>query len=36
VEYVNFGSAGVRVSRLCLGMMTFGRSEDRPWALDEA
>jgi 1-deoxyxylulose-5-phosphate synthase len=32
---VNFGNTGLRVSRLCLGMMTFGKAEDRPWALGE-
>jgi 1-deoxyxylulose-5-phosphate synthase len=36
VEYVSFGHTGLRVSRLCLGMMSFGRVEERPWALDEA
>jgi 1-deoxyxylulose-5-phosphate synthase len=35
VEYVNFGNTGLRVSRLCLGMMSFGAHEDRPWALGE-
>jgi 1-deoxyxylulose-5-phosphate synthase len=35
VEYVNLGRTGLRVSRLCLGMMSYGSSEDRPWALDE-
>jgi aryl-alcohol dehydrogenase-like predicted oxidoreductase len=35
VEYVNFGSTGLRVSRVCLGMMSFGKAEDRPWALGE-
>ena len=25
----------MRVSRLCLGMMSFGPHEDRPWTLDE-
>jgi 1-deoxyxylulose-5-phosphate synthase len=35
VEYVNLGRTGLRVSRICLGMMTFGPSEERPWALDE-
>jgi aryl-alcohol dehydrogenase-like predicted oxidoreductase len=35
VEYVNLGRTGLRVSRICLGMMSFGPSEDRPWALDE-
>jgi len=33
---VNLGSTGLRVSRLCLGMMSFGVHPERPWALDEA
>jgi 1-deoxyxylulose-5-phosphate synthase len=36
VEYVNLGGTGLRVSRLCLGMMSFGKHESRQWALDEA
>jgi 1-deoxyxylulose-5-phosphate synthase len=36
VEYVNLGSTGLRVSRVCLGMMSFGAHESRPWALHEA
>ncbi len=32
---VNFGSTGLRVSRLCLGMMGFGSGSDRPWVIDE-
>jgi 1-deoxyxylulose-5-phosphate synthase len=36
MEYVNLGNCGLRVSRLCLGMMSYGRHETRPWALDEA
>ena len=35
MEYVNLGSTGLRVSRLCLGMMSYGKHETRPWALDE-
>ena len=35
MEYVQFGKTGLRVSRLCLGMMSFGRHDERPWALDE-
>jgi 1-deoxyxylulose-5-phosphate synthase len=35
VEYVNLGNTGLRVSRLCLGMMSYGSFEGRPWALDE-
>jgi 1-deoxyxylulose-5-phosphate synthase len=36
LEYVNLGRTGLRVSRLCLGMMSFGASGEREWALDEA
>jgi aryl-alcohol dehydrogenase-like predicted oxidoreductase len=36
VRYVNLGNTGLRVSRVCLGMMSFGRHETRQWALDEA
>jgi aryl-alcohol dehydrogenase-like predicted oxidoreductase len=35
VKYVNLGSTGLRVSRVCLGMMSFGNDSDRPWVLDE-
>jgi aryl-alcohol dehydrogenase-like predicted oxidoreductase len=35
VDYVNFGNTGLRVSRVCLGMMSFGLSAERPWALGE-
>ncbi len=35
MEYVNLGSTGLRVSRLCLGMMSYGKHEGREWALDE-
>src|SRR5213596_466740 len=33
MQYVNLGSTGLRVSRLCLGMMSYGRHESREWAL---
>jgi 1-deoxyxylulose-5-phosphate synthase len=36
MEYVNLGGTGLRVSRLCLGMMSFGEHESREWALDES
>ncbi len=36
MDYVNLGRTGLRVSRVCLGMMSFGPFADRPWALDEA
>ena len=32
---MNLGRTGLRVSRLCLGMMSFGTHETRPWALEE-
>ena len=32
---MNLGKTGLRVSRVCLGMMSFGRHDDRPWALGE-
>ncbi len=35
MQYVNLGSAGVKVSRICLGTMTYGSSQWRPWVLDE-
>jgi 1-deoxyxylulose-5-phosphate synthase len=35
VKYVNLGSTGLRVSRVCLGMMSYGNNSDRPWVLDE-
>jgi aryl-alcohol dehydrogenase-like predicted oxidoreductase len=36
MEYTNLGASGMRVSRVCLGMMSFGDNSDRPWVLDEA
>jgi 1-deoxyxylulose-5-phosphate synthase len=36
MEYTNLGGTGLRVSRICLGMMSFGDDGDRPWVLDEA
>ena len=35
MKYVNLGGTGLRVSRVCLGMMSFGNDSDRPWVLDE-
>jgi len=35
MEYVNLGSTGTKVSRLCLGMMTYGSNKWREWVLDE-
>jgi 1-deoxyxylulose-5-phosphate synthase len=36
MEYVRFGSTGMKVSRICLGCMSYGGPSERwPWALDE-
>jgi 1-deoxyxylulose-5-phosphate synthase len=35
MDYVNLGATGVRVSRVCLGMMSFGNDSERAWVLDE-
>jgi aryl-alcohol dehydrogenase-like predicted oxidoreductase len=35
MEYVHLGATGLRVSRICLGMMSYGSSEWRDWVLDE-
>jgi len=35
MEYANLGKSGLKVSRLCLGMMTYGSSKWRDWMLDE-
>jgi aryl-alcohol dehydrogenase (NADP+) len=35
MDYVRLGRTGLKVSRLCLGCMTYGSSKWRPWVLDE-
>ena len=35
MEYVNLGSSGLKVSRICLGTMTYGSRKWRDWVLDE-
>lgn len=35
MEQVRLGTTGVKVSRICLGMMSYGDPAVRPWALDE-
>ncbi len=35
MEYVNLGHSGLKVSRICLGMMSYGTSKWRDWVLDE-
>ena len=36
MDYVRLGRTGMKVSRLCLGTMTYGTPQWRPWVLDEA
>ncbi len=35
MQYANLGRTGLKVSRICLGMMSFGTSQWRDWVLDE-
>jgi aryl-alcohol dehydrogenase (NADP+) len=35
MQFVNLGRSGLKVSRICLGTMTYGSSKWRPWVLDE-
>jgi 1-deoxyxylulose-5-phosphate synthase len=35
MQYVNLGKTGLKVSRLCLGMMSYGTSQWRDWVLNE-
>lgn len=35
MQYVNLGHTGLKVSRICLGTMTYGSSQWRDWVLDE-
>src|SRR5215208_7228922 len=34
VQYVNLGKTGMKVSRLCLGMMSYGSKQWREWVLE--
>jgi len=36
MDQVRLGASGLHVSRVCLGMMSYGDDSDRPWVLDEA
>lgn len=36
MDYVSLGRTGLKVSRLCLGMMTYGSPSWRDWVLPEA
>src|SRR6202050_865801 len=33
MRYTNLGETGLSVSRVCLGMMSFGNDSDRPWVV---
>jgi aryl-alcohol dehydrogenase-like predicted oxidoreductase len=35
LKYVNLGSSGLKVSRICLGTMTYGSASWRKWVLEE-
>jgi 1-deoxyxylulose-5-phosphate synthase len=35
MEYVNLGTTGLKVSRICLGTMTYGTRKWREWVLEE-
>jgi 1-deoxyxylulose-5-phosphate synthase len=35
MDHVNLGATGLKVSRICLGCMTYGSSKWREWVLDE-
>ena len=35
MQYTNLGKTGLKVSRLCLGMMTYGSKKWREWVLEE-
>ena len=35
MQYTRLGDTGLKVSRICLGMMTYGSPQWRPWVMDE-
>jgi 1-deoxyxylulose-5-phosphate synthase len=35
MDYARLGASGLKVSRICLGMMSFGDGSSRAWHLDE-
>jgi aryl-alcohol dehydrogenase-like predicted oxidoreductase len=35
MEYTRLGKSGLKVSRICLGFMSFGSHTWQPWVLDE-
>jgi 1-deoxyxylulose-5-phosphate synthase len=36
MDYARLGSSGLKVSRICLGMMSYGDGSSRAWHLDES
>ena len=36
MQYTRLGKSGLKVSRICLGMMTYGSTEWREWIMDES
>ncbi|MGL4609852.1 MAG: aldo/keto reductase [Trueperaceae bacterium] len=36
MNYINLGKTGLKVSRICLGMMSYGSPQWRDWVLDES
>jgi 1-deoxyxylulose-5-phosphate synthase len=36
MQQTRLGASGLHVSRVCLGMMSYGNDSDRPWVLDES
>ena len=36
MDQIRLGRTGLHVSRVCLGMMSYGNDSDRPWVLDES
>ena len=35
IPYARLGNTGLQVSRICLGMMTYGSTKWREWVLEE-
>jgi aryl-alcohol dehydrogenase-like predicted oxidoreductase len=35
MEYTRLGKTGLKVSKICLGTMSFGTPNWQPWVLDE-
>ena len=35
MPYIRLGNSGLQVSRICLGMMTYGSTKSREWFLEE-